>query len=388
MRRYIASKFMDDMAVAVRLSPGNADNSLAAGQETHMILSRNNLKLGIPMRLRIFLGLAVFLPIFQAAPALAAEELNIYSARHYDSDELLYDGFRKATGVPVNVIEGEGPELLARMKAEGRNSPADVFLTVDAGNLWLAEKENLFQPASSKILDSRIPASLKSPKNLWFGFSTRARLIFVNPKKVDPKLVQTYESLADPRLKGQICMRSSSAVYNLSLLGALISHWGPAKAETWVKGVVANFARSPQGADTSLLMSVAAGECGVTIANHYYFLRLQNSKVASERAAAKVLTVIFPDQADFGTHVNISGGGLLASAPHKALGIKFLEYLASDPAQKIISGANYEFPGVASVPKTPAITALGTFKTDSTNVSIYGQNQAQAQTIFDRAGWR
>src|SRR5256885_6322507 len=248
------------------------------------------------------------------APCVAADALNIYSARHYDSDELLYDGFQKATGVPVNVIEGDGPELLARMKAEGKNSPADVFLTVDAGNLWLAEKENLFQPAQSKILDARIPASLRSPKNLWFGFSTRARLIFVNAKRVDPRLVQSYESLADPKLKGKICMRSSSAVYNLSLLGALIAHWGPEKDEQWVKGVVKNFARAPQGADTTLLQSVAAGECAVTIANHYYFVRLETSKSKPERDAAAKLTPIFPNQDDHGTHVNISGGGTMASA--------------------------------------------------------------------------
>ncbi len=322
------------------------------------------------------------------APASAADSLNIYSARHYDSDQLLYDGFQKATGIPVNVIEGEGPELLARMKAEGKNSPADVFLTVDAGNLWLAEKEHLFQPAVSKILDSRIPAPLRSPQNLWFGFSTRARLIFVNAKRIDPKLVQTYESLADPKLKGKICMRSSSAVYNLSLLGALISHWGPAKAESWVRGVVANFARPPQGADTTLLQSVAAGECAVTIANHYYFVRLQTSKVKAERDAATKLTVIFPDQADFGTHVNISGAGLLASAPHKAVGVKFLEYMASPEAQNLIANANHEFPAVASVGKFPELERLGKFKIDPTNVSVYGQNQAQAQTIFDKAGWR
>src|SRR5262245_21779323 len=183
------------------------------------------------MRLVLPIGALLFGAIMSLTPAMAADALNIYSARHYDSDELLYDGFQKATGIPVNVIEGEGPELLARMKAEGRNSPADVFLTVDAGNLWLAEHENLFQPAQSKILDARIPASLRSPKNLWFGFSTRARLIFVNAKKVDPKLVQNYESLADPRLKNQICMRSSSAVYNLSLMGSMISHWGAMQAE-------------------------------------------------------------------------------------------------------------------------------------------------------------
>jgi iron(III) transport system substrate-binding protein len=330
----------------------------------------------------------IFGAMVLAAPTMAADALNIYSARHYDSDELLYDGFQKATGIPVNVIEGDGPELLARMKAEGKNSPADVFLTVDAGNLWLAEKEKLFQPAQSKILDARIPASLKSPKNLWFGFSTRARLIFVNAKKVDPKLVQTYDALADPRLKGKICMRSSSAVYNLSLLGAMIAHSGPAKAEQWVKGVVANFARTPQGADTTLLQSVVAGECGVTIANHYYYMRLISSKSKAERDAAAKLTPIFPDQDGFGTHVNISGGGMMASAPHKAIAVKFLEYMASDGAQAIIAGANYEFPAAANVGITPALKALGKFKADPLNVSFYGENQAQAQAIFDRAGWR
>ena len=340
------------------------------------------------MRLALTIAVLALGVAALAGPAAAADALNIYSARHYDSDELLYDGFQKATGIPVNVIEGEGPELLARMKAEGKNSPADVFLTVDAGNLWLAEKENLFQPAQSKILDARIPASLKSPKNLWFGFSTRARLIFVNAKRVDPRLVQTYDSLADPRLKGKICMRSSSAVYNLSLLGAMVAHMGPAKAEQWVKGVVANFARTPQGADTTLLQSVAAGECGVTIANHYYFMRLVNSTVKGEREAAKKLTPIFPDQDGFGTHVNVSGGGVMASAPHKAIAVKFLEFMASDAAQNIIAGANYEFPAVASVATTPELKALGKFKTDPLNVSFYGQNQAQAQTIFDRAGWR
>ena len=321
-------------------------------------------------------------------PAIAADELNIYSARHYDSDQLLYDGFQEATGIPVNVIEGDGPELLARMKAEGKSSPADVFLTVDAGNLWLAEKEGLFQPAQSKVLDARVPASLKSPTNLWFGFSTRARLIFVNPKRVDPNLVQTYDSLADPKLKGKICMRSSSAVYNLSLMGALIQRWGPQKAEAWAKGVVKNFARPPQGADTTLLQSVAAGECGVTLANHYYFLRLQNSKVKGEKDAAAKLTAIFPDQDDFGTHVNVSGAGVMASSPHKAVAVRFLEYMASDAAQNIIANANYEFPAVASVKRSPELSALGTFKADPLNVSFYGQNQAQAQAIFDRAGWR
>ena len=340
------------------------------------------------MRSSVFTSALALAFCASLAPAQAVDSLNIYSARHYDSDELLYDGFQKATGIPVNVIEGEGPELLARMKAEGKNSPADVFVTVDAGNLWLAENEKLFQPVQSKTLDSLIPASLRSPKNLWFGFSTRARLIVVNANKVDPKLVQSYESLADPRLKGKICMRSSSAVYNLSLMGALIAHWGPQKAESWARGVVKNFARAPQGADTTLLQSVAIGECAVTLANHYYYMRLVTSKAKSERDAAAKLTVIFPDQAGAGTHVNVSGGGLMASAPHKAIGVKFLEYMASDEAQDIIANANYEFPAVAEVARSPALAKLGKFKADPVNVSVYGQNQAQAQTLFDRAGWR
>jgi len=341
------------------------------------------------MRLPLSITFALIAALLaQTGTAVAADALNIYSARHYESDDLLYDGFQEATGIPVNVIEGEGPELLARMRAEGKNSPADVFLTVDAGNLWLAEKENLFQPVQSKVLDSRIPASLKNPKNLWFGFSTRARMIFVNPTRVDPKLVQTYESLADPRLKGKICMRSSSAIYNLSLMGALIAHWGPQKAEQWARGVVANFARPPQGADTTLLQSVAAGECAITLANHYYFVRLETSKVRGEQDAAKKLRPIFPDQEGRGTHVNISGAGILASAPHKANAIKFLEFMASDEAQDIVANANYEFPVVGTTKRSRELAALGEFKTDPLNVATYGVNQAQAQAIFDRAGWR
>ncbi len=322
------------------------------------------------------------------APARAAEEVNIYSARHYDSDALLYDGFREATGIPVNLIEGNGPELLARLKAEGANSPADIYLTVDAGNLWLAEKVGIFKPANSKYLDERIPANLRDPKNLWFGFSTRARVIFANAGKVDPKLVQHYADLASPQLKGKVCMRSSSAVYNLSLLAALIAHWGEAKADAWVKGVVTNFARQPAGNDTSLLKEVASGECGITIANHYYFLRLQNSPLAAEREAAKALTLVWPDQDGAGAHVNISGGGMLRFAPHQKAAVKFLEYLASDAAQNIFTKANYEFPAVASVKPDPAAVALGHFKIDPINVSLYGVNQAKAQVIFDNDGWR
>nr|TFG53478.1 MAG: extracellular solute-binding protein [Hyphomicrobiales bacterium] len=329
----------------------------------------------------------VLVSAMSASAAMSAESVNIYSARHYDTDDLLYDGFQNSTGIEVNVIEAEGPALIARIKAEGANSPADIFLTVDAGNLWAAESEGLFQPIESPILAARIPASLRDPENLWYGFSTRARLIFVNPAKVDPALVQSYESLADPRLKGQICMRTSAQVYNLSLMGAMIERLGAAEAEKWAKGVVANFARRPQGADTSLLLSVAAGECGVTIANHYYYLRLLRSNIAMEAAAAKKLQPIFPNQNGAGTHINISGAGVLLHAPHREAAIRFLEYLASDDAQRIFIGSSDEFPAVKSAGLTDSLKALGEFKADPINVSVYGTNQAQAQMIFDRAGW-
>ena len=338
------------------------------------------------MHIRRFVVL-LFAGLLAFAPARAAGELNIYSARHYDSDELLYDGFTRATGITVNRIEGNGPELLARMRAEGANSPADVFLTVDAGNLWFAASQGLFQPATSPALAARIPASLKDPHNLWYGFSTRARLIFVNPARVNPGVVQTYAALADPRLRGQVCMRSSSAIYNLSLLGALIAHWGADKAQAWVKGVVANFARPPQGNDTSLLKSVAAGECGVTIANHYYYLRLKDG-TPEERKAAAALSIVFPDQGDFGTHVNISGAGVMAHAPHKAAAIRFLEYMAGPEGQRILATGNHEFPAAAGAKLTPELARLGQFKRDPINVSVYGENQAAAQAIFDKGGWR
>jgi iron(III) transport system substrate-binding protein len=326
-----------------------------------------------------------FAALFTAATAPAtAAEVNIYSARHYDADAKLYEGFTAATGIKVNLIQGNGPEMLARLKAEGANSPADVFVTVDAGNLWNAARQGLFQPITSRTLNARIPASLRDPQNRWYGFATRARLIFVNPKRVDPKLITTYASLADPRLKGQLCMRTSSVIYNLSMLAAFVKHWGAAKAEAWVKGVVANFARPPQGSDSSLLKSVAAGECGVTIANHYYYLRLKSTNPI----LAAMLRPVFPDQPSPGVHVNISGAGVAAHAPHKAEAIRFLEYMAGDEGQRIFVAGNFEYAAVDSIARSPEQTALGSFRRDPTNVSIYGENQATAQAIYDRAGWR
>ncbi|MGQ0741259.1 MAG: Fe(3+) ABC transporter substrate-binding protein [Alphaproteobacteria bacterium] len=348
---------------------------------------RHHLKRLNMYRKTLWISAAVLVLGFPLA-AVAATEVNIYSARHYPSDRLLYDGFTKSAGVKVNLIEGRGPELLARLKAEGKNSPGDVFLTVDAGNLWLAEQSHVFQPVRSAILESRIPANLRDPENLWFGFATRARAIFVNPTKVDPKSIKGYADLASPFLKGKVCMRSSSEIYNLSLLGALIAHWGEKRAGEWVKGVVANLAKPIAGNDTSLLKDVAAGACGVTIANHYYYVRLKTSENEADRRAANAVKIVWPDQDGFGTNVNISGGGVLKNAPHKQNAVKFLEYLASDAAQRVFTDENREFPIAPSVPPSDAVKALGPFKADTLNVAVFGENQAKAQMLFDKYGWR
>ena len=303
--------------------------------------------------------------VAQAGPAVAADALNIYSARHYESDDRLYDGFQEATGIPVNVIEGEGPELLARMRAEGK-SLAGRRLPHRRFRQSLARGEG--EPCSACIEAAGHPysPSLKNPKNLWFGFSTGARMIFFIPRAS----IQLGRPMnrSPIEAEGKICMRSSSAIYNLSLMGALIAHWGPAKAEQWARGVVGNFARPPQGADTTLLQSVAAGECAVTLANHYYFVRLQTSKVRGEQDAAKKLTPIFPDQEGRGTHVNISGAGILVSAPHKANAVKFLDtWLAT----RRRTSSPTRITSFRSSPRARSreLAVLGEFKIDPLNVA-------------------
>lgn len=318
----------------------------------------------------------------------AAEDvLNLYSSRHYQTDEALYDGFTKATGIKVNRIEGNEDALIERIKSEGANSPADVLITVDAGRLWRAEQAGLLGSVKSAVLDERISENLRHPDGLWFGFSQRARLIFYNKAKINPGDIATYEDLADPKWQGQVCIRSSGNVYNLSLLGAMIASDGEASAETWAKGVVANFARPPQGGDTDQIRAVAAGECGIGVANSYYYARLLSSDKEEDRAAARAVGVVFPNQNGRGTHVNISGGGVLKTAPHPEAAVRFLEYLVSDEAQSYFSGGNNEYPVVASVTPNSTLAELGTFKADTLNMKHLGENQPLAQKIFDRVGW-
>jgi iron(III) transport system substrate-binding protein len=315
--------------------------------------------------------------------------LNVYSSRHYQSDEALYAAFTKSTGIRVNRIEAKEDALIERVRNEGSHSPADVLITTDAGRLWRAQQLGLFQTVRSPVLDARIPANFRDPEGQWYGFSLRARVIVYNKAKVKPEEISTYASLAEPKWKGRICVRSGTHVYNLSLMGALIEHLGKEKAEAWAKAVKANLAREPKGGDTDQMRGVAAGECDVALGNHYYYLRLQRSKKDADREVASKTGVVFPDQGGRGTHFNISGAGVLKHAPHRAAAVKFLEFLASDAAQRYFADGNNEWPVVASVEvSNPALAGFGRVKPDSINVAAFGRNQAESQKLFDRVGWR
>jgi iron(III) transport system substrate-binding protein len=325
-----------------------------------------------------------------ATPALAQERvLNLYSSRHYQTDEALYAGFTKQTGIKVNRIEAAEDPLIERIRSEGERSPADVLVTVDAGRLWRAEQLGLFQPVKSAVLESRIPESFREPGGRWFGFSLRARVIAYNKSKVRPGEIATYEELADPKWKGRVCMRSSSNIYNLSLMGALIDHLGEQKAEQWAKGVHANLAQQPKGGDTDQLKAVAAGACDVTVSNQYYYARLARSSKPDEREVAGKLGIIFPNQSTTGTHVNVSGAGVMKNAPNREAAIKFLEYLASDEAQRYFAEGNNEWPVVPGVKlENPVLASFGDFKRDRINVAVLGRNQPSSQKIYDRVAWK
>ena len=324
-----------------------------------------------------------------AAAATTADDgnvVNVYSARHYDTDLALYERFEKQTGIRVNLIEGASDGLIERIVNEAEFSPADLLITVDAGRLWRAEQTGVFQPVESTVLKERIPAHLRDPDGHWFGLSKRARVIVYNKAAGLPEGVSRYEDLADPRLGGSICMRSSGNIYNLSLLGSLIEHNGEGSADEWASGVVANFRREPQGNDTAQLRAVATGECGVSIANTYYIGRLLGSDDAQERAVVERLGVLFPNQEDRGTHVNISGAGVTRYARHRDNAVKFLEYLTSGDAQTLFAEGNNEYPVVG--PASGPIASLGEFKEDAVNAAVLGANQALAVKTYDRAGWR
>lgn len=332
-------------------------------------------------------GVALAIAALISPPALADTELNLYSARHYQTDEALYANFTKQTGIRINRIEAKEDELLERIRNEGAQSPADVFITVDASRLAKADELGLFAPVKSRLLEERIPAHLRSSD--WFAFSTRARVIIYNKGSIKPEDVKSYEDLAGPKLKGQLCSRSGAHPYNLSLLASIVAHGGEQQAETWAKGIVANFARAPKGGDTDQIKAVAAGECGVAISNSYYFARMMRSTKPEDRKLVEAVGVVWPNQQGRGAHINISGGGMLKTAPHKEAAVRFLEYLVSDDAQRYFADGNNEWPVVSGL-KTdnPALAALGEFKADTLSIPALAKQVATAQKIADRANWR
>lgn len=326
----------------------------------------------------------------QAQDGSGAEEevVNVYSARHYDIDDELYDSFTEQTGIEVNVIEGDSDELLERIQNEGENSPADVFITVDAGRLWRAEEAGIFQPAESSVLEEEIPTNLQHPDNLWFGLTKRARVLVYNTDNVDPAELSTYEALAEPEWEDRVCVRSSSNIYNQSLVGSIIETDGEAAAEEWAKGLVNNFAREPEGGDTDQIKAVAAGQCDVAIVNHYYWARMAKSDSAEDQEIIENTAIFFPNQEGRGTHVNISGAGVVATAPHPENAVAFLEFLVSPEAQAVFAQGNNEYPVVTGVDIDPIVAELGEFKVDEVNVSAYGRNNPEVIKIVDRAGWK
>jgi iron(III) transport system substrate-binding protein len=314
--------------------------------------------------------------------------VNVYSSRHYDTDLALYDNFTEQTGIEVRLIEAGADELIERIQSEGEFSSADLLITVDAGRLWRAEQAGIFEPVSSEVLEARLPDYLRHPDGLWFGLSTRARVIIFNQAAGKPEPLSTYADLANPAHAGKVCIRSSSNIYNLSLLASMISRQGVAAAEDWARGVVANFARPPQGNDTAQIRAVASGECGIGLVNTYYLARLAASEDPQERALADAVGVIFPDQQGNGTHINVSGAGLVVNAPNRENAVIFLEYLSSEQAQAYFANGNHEYPAVAGVAGSAALMGLGEFKPDTLNAAELGRNQAEAVKAYDRAGWQ
>ncbi|GAB3628210.1 Fe(3+) ABC transporter substrate-binding protein [Pandoraea terrae] len=338
------------------------------------------------------LKLAVLLGAFGVTVAAQAD-LNVYSARHYQTDEQLYGNFTKQTGIKINRIEADDAALLERLKSEGAKSPADVILMVDAARLAKADEAGLFQPVKSAVLDARIPAKLHAASGAngtdWFGFSTRARVIVYNKDKIDPKTVQTYESLADPKLKGQVCTRSGSHPYMLSLVGALIARNGEAATTQWAQGVVANMARTPRGGDSDQIKAVGTGECGVALANTYYYVRMARSEKPEDKAVMAKVGFIWPDQAGKGTHVNVAGAGVARHAPNRDAAVKFLEYLSSDQAQAYFANGNNEWPAVATAKvENPVLASLGDFKAETVPIGTIAKHLPEAQKILDRAGYK
>lgn len=316
------------------------------------------------------------------------DEINIYSSRHYDTDIELYDAFTEETGIEINLIEGTSDELIERIRNEGVNSPADIVIAVDAGRLWRAKEAGVLQPYESEQLDSAVPDEMRDVDNYWVGLSERVRGIIYNTERVDSDELQGYWELADEKWEDRICIRSSNNIYNQSLVASLIESHGEEETEEWARGLVNNFARSPQGGDTDQIKAVAAGLCDIAVANHYYFARLINSDQEEDREVASKVAIHFPSGEYGGAHVNISGAGIAANSPNKENATRFLEYLTTPEAQQLYAVANNEFSILDEIELPEVLESFGDYESDAVNVTSYGENNPVAIRLMDRAGWR
>ncbi|MDO9095137.1 MAG: extracellular solute-binding protein [Rubrivivax sp.] len=352
------------------------------------LISLSSLSKPRPLQTVLALGL-----IAAALSASAQDKvLNLYSARHYQTDEALYADFTKTTGVRIQRVEADDAGILARLKAEGTASPADVILLVDAARLWRGEQEGLFQPVKSALLEQRVPAQFRGGETAqgaqWFGMSTRARIVIYDKSRLKASDVDSYEKLSNPALKGMLCVRSGSHPYNLSLFGSMLEHLGPQATENWLKGLVANMARAPKGGDTDQIKGVASGECGVAIANSYYFARLMRSSKPEDQAVVEKVGVLFPNQSSWGTHVNIAGAAVARNAKNREAAVQFLEYLASESAQRYFADGNNEYPVAAGSKPNAALSSLGNFKAETVPIAKVGANTAVVQQMLDRVGFK
>jgi len=341
-----------------------------------------------PSNPRILLSIFTLLTSLLALPALAGDEVNIYSARKEDLIKPLLDDFSKQTGIKVNLVTGKEEALLQRLQSEGVNTPADVLLTSDAGRLAAAQQAGVLQAIQSASLNQSIPAIYRDPDGYWYGLSVRARPIIYAKDRVKPEQLSTYEALAGPQWKGKLCLRSSDSVYNQSLVAGMIAHHGEATTEAWARGLVANLARPPKGGDRDQIKAVAAGECDLTLANTYYLGGMVNSGDAAEKQAAAQVAVFWPDAQTTGVHVNVSGAGITAHAHQRDNAVKLLEFLASDDAQRWYAEVNSEYPVNPAIPPSATLKSWGEFKADTLNVAKLGALNAAAVKLMDRAGWK
>lgn len=333
-------------------------------------------------------AIAVAATLAAGAAVAQEQEVNVYNGRHYGTDVQLWEGFTKATGITVNVIDGNADQLVQRIKSEGAQSPADLLITVDAGRLAFAASAGILQPIRSAALEGAIPAELREPDGLWYGLAKRARVIVHAKDRFDPALAPTYEALAEPALKGKVLVRSSTNIYNLSLVGSLLVANGYDQTLNWCEGFVANLARPPEGGDTDQLKAVAAGVGDVAVSNTYYLARLAASSKPEDQEVANQLAVIFPNQDGRGTHVNISGAAVVRTAPHKDNAVRLMEWLAQPEQQRYFADVSFEYPANPAVTPHPVLAGWGQFKGDALNASLYAKEGAQAAALTDECGWR